>query len=347
MIRVAGALALLATACANAVVSAPPAWERPGLGGAVRPEMGSPQPGEAAPDFALPDLEGTVVSLSSMRGSWVVLHFTATWCPFCDSEVEHLGALAVAMAPRGVKTVIVDLEEDARVWRDYATGHVSPSVVTLHDASGRAAARFAPPRAQPSFEDRAHAVLDATLIVDPLGTIRLFLLTDSAHFDPTFRAVRQELERLVPPPVVEVGAVSRSASAGEHVELRVHLEIAPGYHVMSNRPSAPFYVATRVDVDGAPGIGVGDAVYPAPASFDLAGRSIATFEGGVDVAVPLDVARDAAPGPRRLRGVVRYQACTATWCLFPVSRSFDGTVSVAPRQGTSAVGLTARTRRER
>ena len=29
-----------------------PVWQREGLGGAVRPEMGSPQPGEAAPDFA-------------------------------------------------------------------------------------------------------------------------------------------------------------------------------------------------------------------------------------------------------------------------------------------------------
>jgi peroxiredoxin len=321
-------LALLVTACGGTTGAVLPTWERPGFGGAVRPGMGSPQPGEAAPDLALPDLEGNTVSLASMHGSWVVLHFTATWCPFCDSEVGHLGALAEAMADRGVRTVIVDVEDDPRVWHDYASTHVASSLVALHDASGVTAARFAPRGAQPAFEDRAQAVLDGTLIVDPAGTIRLFLLPDSAHFDPTFRALREELDRLVPRPVVAVSAAPRTVSAGEHAELRVRLDIAPGYHVMSDHPSAPSYVATRVVVEGAPGLGIADATYPSPASFDLAGRPIATFEGAVEVAIPLDVAADAAPGPRRLRGAVRYQACTATRCLFPASRAFEGTVVV-------------------
>ncbi len=323
------AVALLLGACGAAAV--PPTWQRPGLGGAVRPEMGSPQPGEAAPELALPDLDGRVVSLSSMRGSWVVVHFTATWCPFCDSEVEHLGALADALAPRGVKTVIVDVEENARVWHEYASKHVAHSVLALHDAFGAGAASFAPPRAQPSFDDRAQAVLDATLVVDPAGVIRLFLLPDSAHFDPTFGAVRAELERMVPQPVVGVGAAPRTVAAGAHADLDVRLEIAPGYHVMSDRPSEPTYVATRVVVDGAPGVGVGEALYPAPGSFALADRTIATFAGVVDVGLPLDIAPDAGPGPRRLRGSVRYQACTATRCLFPVSQAFEVTVAVVER----------------
>jgi peroxiredoxin len=324
-------VAVLLACCGGAAVAVPPIWERPGLGGAVRPEMGSPQPGEAAPALALPDLDGRVVSLSSMRGSWIVVHFTATWCPFCDSEVEHLGALADALAPRGVKTVIVDVEEDARVWHEYAGKHLAPSVLALQDATGAGAAPFAPPRAQPSFDDRAQAVLDATLVIDPAGVIRLFLLPDSAHFDPTFRAVRSELERLVPQPVVGVDAAPRTVAAGDHPELDVRLDIAPGYHVMSDRPSEPTYVATRVVVDGAPGVGVGEARYPAPGSFALADRTIATFTGAVDVRLPLDVAPDARPGARRLRGSVRYQACTPTRCLFPVSRAFDVNVAVVTR----------------
>ncbi len=321
-------LACLLAACGGAALAAPPTWERPGLGGAVRPAMGSPQPGETAPELALPDLDGRTVSLASMRGSWVVLHFTATWCPFCDSEIEHLGALAAAEAPRGVKTVVVDVEEDAGVWREYAGKHVAPPVVALLDASGAGVARFAPPRAQPSFDDRAQAVLDATLVVDPAGAIRLFLLPDSAHFDPTFAAVRAEVERLVPPPVVAVEAAVPAMSARDHAELAVRLDVAPGYHVMSDRPSAPTYVATRVAVDGAPGIGIGQAVYPAPGFFALADRTIATFAGAVDVKFPLEVAPDARPGTRRLRGTVRYQACTATRCLFPVSREFEVTLAV-------------------
>jgi thiol-disulfide isomerase/thioredoxin len=326
--RLLVALALLLASCGGAAVTAPPTWERPGLGGAVRPEMGSPQPGEVAPELVLPDLEGRPVSLASMRGSWVLVHFTATWCPFCDSEVEHLGALANALAPRGVKIVIIDVEEDARVWRDYAAAHVPPSVLALHDATGAGVARFAPPRAQPSFDDRAQVTLDATLLVDPAGVLRFYLMPDSAHFDPTFRAVREEVERLAAPPVVTAGATSLTVAAGDRVKLAVRLDVASGYHVMSDRPSAPTYVPTRVVVEGAPGVGVGAPAYPAPSSFAVADRTIATFAGGVEVQVPIDVAPDAAPGPRRLRVTVRYQACTASRCLFPATRSFDATLVV-------------------
>jgi peroxiredoxin len=322
MIR-ASALAMLLAACGGSGVRAPPMWERPGLGGAVRPDMGPPQPGDVAPALALPDLEGNTRSLASMRGRWVLLHFTAMWCPFCDSEVEHLGVLARAMAPRGVQTVIVDIGEAEAKWHEYARAHVGGEVLALHDASGGTAARFAPPRAQPSFEDRTQAVLDATLIVDPEGKIRLFLLPDSVHFDPTFHAVRMELERMVAPPVVAVSTSNGASSPGELVDLHVRLQIARGYHIMSDRPSEPTYVATRVDLEGAAGIMAGDAIYPSPTAFEIErGRSIPTFEGVVDVRVPVRIEATATPGPAELRGIVRYQACTATRCLFPTSQAF-------------------------
>ena len=107
------------------------------------------------------------------------------------------------------------------------------------------------------------------------------------------------------------------------------LDVAPGYHVMSDGPSAPIYVATRVVVDSSPGVGAGDALYPAPASFVFADRTITTFAGAVELKVPLDVAPEAALGARLLRGTLRYQACTATRCLFPVSRTFEVAVVIA------------------
>jgi peroxiredoxin len=279
-------------------------------------------------DLALPDLDGRTASLASLRGSWVVVHFTATWCPLCDSEVVHLGELADAYASRGVKTLIVDVEEDAATWQRYARARVPASLVALQDVTGAGAARFAPPRAQPSFEDRAQAVLDGTLVIDPSGTIRVFLLPDSAHFDPTFAGVRAELERLVPRPVVAVGAPRVSVVTGGRGRLDVRLDVAPGYHVMSDRPSDPTYIATRIVVDGDAGVTVGAPEYPPPAPFQLADRSIATFAGAVDVRIPVEIGTDAAAGPRRLRGSVRYQACTATRCLFPVTRTFEVPVTV-------------------
>jgi peroxiredoxin len=138
-----------------------------------------------------------VFRLAEARGSWVILHFTASWCPFCDAEVEHLGEVASAYQARNVKVVLVDVQEEQAHWLEYAKQHVAPEVIALFDATGDAARRFAPPHAQPGFEDRAQAIFDSTLILDPQGRIRLFLLPDSRHFDPTFAAVRRELDGML------------------------------------------------------------------------------------------------------------------------------------------------------
>jgi thiol-disulfide isomerase/thioredoxin len=135
--------------------------------------------------------------LADARGSWVFLHFTASWCPFCDAEVEHLGKTADEYAKRNVKVVLVDVQEEQPHWLEYAKAHVAPSVIALYDGSGDTARRFAPPRAQPGLEDRAQAIFDSTLIIDPEGRIRLFVFPDSRHFDPTFGAVRRELDAML------------------------------------------------------------------------------------------------------------------------------------------------------
>ncbi len=352
--------ALLGAACGLGSVAAcggpisssgPPQWERPGLMGAVRPEMGPPQPGDPAPDFELPAATGSF-RLASLRGGWVLLHFTASWCPYCDAEVGHLGELADAYAARNVRVVLVGVKEEPQHWAEYTGGHVAPSVLALDDADGAVAKRFAPPRAQPSFANRSQVVLDSTLVVDPQGVIRLFLFPDSKHFNPTFHAVRAELDRLladapapkpiqpasgpsVPKEPVEVVAIQAAApvrvAAGEAAEVAVTLSIAPGYHVMSDRPSDPLYIPTRVVVTRTEGITWGEPRYPEAVPFRLSDRSIATFQNRVTVRLPFEVAPGATASRRTVEGTVRYQACTEASCLFPVTRPISATIDVTPR----------------
>ena len=322
----AGAVAVLATlgACAGPT-AAVPAWQRPGLGGAVRPEMGAPQPGSIAPEFTLLADAGGELRLSALRGQWVVLHFTASWCPYCDSEIEHLAEVADAFAPRGVRVVLLDVEESRAAWLSYARTHVAPSVLSAADETGRVARSFAPEHAQPSFADRAEAVLDATLIIAPDGRIKLFLLPDTAHFDPTFSALRSELARLTDasghaPLLAPEGVVSVSFRAAE-CGVRVSLSVAPGYHIMSDRPSQPSFIATSITLS-SDDLSLAPAVYPKPVPYSFAEQTIATFRGQNEVLVPCSLGATPPIGEAAFSATLRYQACTDTACLFPVTRHF-------------------------
>lgn len=43
-----------------------------------------------APDFTLNDLQGKALSLSSLRGKYVVLDFWGTWCPWCIKGIPQM-----------------------------------------------------------------------------------------------------------------------------------------------------------------------------------------------------------------------------------------------------------------
>ena len=45
---------------------------------------------DIAPDFSLPDLQGNALSLSSLRGKYVVLDFWGSWCIWCIRGIPHM-----------------------------------------------------------------------------------------------------------------------------------------------------------------------------------------------------------------------------------------------------------------
>lgn len=133
---------------------------------------------------------------------------------------------------------------------------------------------------------------------------------------------------LRPEDVVTVSIAAARGACG----ITVTLHVARGYHVMSDRPSSPTFIATRVSVD-AKGAALAAPQYPASTPFALGTESIATFEGDARVVVPC-IGATATGADARTREVdvtVRYQACTRTRCLFPVTRTSRGEVTlVAP-----------------
>jgi hypothetical protein len=250
--------------------------------------------------------------------------------------------------------VLIDVKEPRSRWTEYAKSRVAPSVVALHDEKGEVATRYAPAGAQPSFQDRAEVVLAGTVVVDPSGRIRLFVLPDSAHFDPTFSDVLAALDPMMGgrdttpapappardralPPSAGIAAVRAEAAGpvrtGEGGELAVTIELARGFHVMSDRPTRSSYIATQVELVGRPesGVSLKTPVYPEPTSFALAGERISTFAGHVVVRIPFEVDPAAEPGAKVLHGTVHLQPCTEAQCLFPRSYPFTAQVDVLGR----------------
>src|SRR5690349_9495743 len=73
--------------------SAQAAQQSPAASIVVTPEMGSPHPGEPAPELEGLDQSGNSVKLSSFKSSVVVLAFVTSWCPFSAAEQPHLAQL--------------------------------------------------------------------------------------------------------------------------------------------------------------------------------------------------------------------------------------------------------------
>lgn len=324
---------LLATACAGARPQGAAAVHLPDrTGGPVTAELGSPHIGDPAPDFALPDVDGRPVTLASFRGTPVVLSFGTSWCPFSGALLPELARYSRTAATRGVKTVLIDVHEPEPAYRAYAAREPVDFPV-LRDATGEVARAYAPTRAQPSLTDRSLVPVAAVILVDAEGIIRHYTLADSLRFADAVPALARAVDELT-----DAGGDFRAlhasvsgpvvAAPGARGELRVSMAIANGFHVMSDHPSAPNLIATRVTVAEAPALAWSAAVYPAAVPFQVGEDTLSTFAGTSEVVVPFAVEAGAPPGPRTLTGTVHYQACTPSTCLFPVDETFTFTLDV-------------------
>jgi thiol-disulfide isomerase/thioredoxin len=64
--------------------------------------------GRPARDFSMLTLDGDVVTLSELRGRWVLLNFWATWCPPCVEEMPYLSHVA---RERAIEVLGVNYDE--------------------------------------------------------------------------------------------------------------------------------------------------------------------------------------------------------------------------------------------
>jgi peroxiredoxin len=90
-----------------------------------------------APEFALRDLDGTLRHLASFRGRVVLLHFWATWCPPCRTEMLSMAGLYQAYKDDGFEVVAVASDvQGAQVVQPFVA-QLHLSFTTLLDPTGQ------------------------------------------------------------------------------------------------------------------------------------------------------------------------------------------------------------------
>ena len=88
----------------------------PGRSTVPPPRLGAP-----APDFTVTTVDGEQVSISELKGRPVWVVFGASWCAACQAEAPDIEAAHDRYGPQGLVVLGVNMTEDTRTVRDYAT----------------------------------------------------------------------------------------------------------------------------------------------------------------------------------------------------------------------------------
>ena len=81
--------------------------------------------GMMAPDFSLTSTEGRQVSLSQMRGKYVVIDFWGSWCHWCIKGFPELKAFYAKHKDK-VEVVGIDCGDTDAQWRKAVADHKLP-----------------------------------------------------------------------------------------------------------------------------------------------------------------------------------------------------------------------------
>lgn len=73
--------------------------------------------GVKAPEFTLNDINGKPLSLSDLKGKWVILDFWGSWCPWCIKGFPALKEAYKEYAGK-VEVLGIDCRDSEDVWKE-------------------------------------------------------------------------------------------------------------------------------------------------------------------------------------------------------------------------------------
>jgi hypothetical protein len=119
------------------------------------------------------------------------------------------------------------------------------------------------------------------------------------------------------PVVATALAPRRTLARGATLEITVTLEMEPGWHVPSARPTRADLVGTSIELGLADGLSPGEMHFPEGSVAPLGGERLSVYAGTVAIRFGLTAAADAPAGHAPVIVRVRFQACDDRRCLAP------------------------------
>ncbi|HZI89178.1 MAG TPA: protein-disulfide reductase DsbD domain-containing protein, partial [Candidatus Polarisedimenticolia bacterium] len=119
-------------------------------------------------------------------------------------------------------------------------------------------------------------------------------------------------------PVIASADLSKPRIApGESTELRLTLEIEPGWHLQSAKPTKDELIATSVALGLGEGLKPGEMKFPDGSLAPIGGERLSVYMGKIAIRVAINA--DAGLSTGRIPGLarVRFQACDDKRCLNP------------------------------
>ena len=118
-------------------------------------------------------------------------------------------------------------------------------------------------------------------------------------------------------------AVDKPLAPSADSILIVKAQVLPGWHINSDHPLSPDYIATRLEVGVAEGVSAGPVQYPAAenAKLDFSAEQLSVFTGPIEFRIPLKASVPLTSLNDAATITLSYQACNNNQCLSPTSVS--------------------------